>query len=382
MGESNIVIFSPKGNDLPLAESIASRLSVSLGEMGCGTFENKETKMFVGTSVRNKDAYVLQVMKDDPNDSIMELLMACYALKTACCRKVIGIIPYLPYSKQSKMRNRGSIPAKLLADLLCRAGLDHMLTMDLHSKEVQGFYDCPVDNLRASPFLIQYIQDRISGYTDAVIVARHPGSAARANAFAERLQLNIAVLHGEHNQEDSEQCDGRQSPPVPRRRNRGYSESASNEILVSLDSVRSFERQSSNQGLYNTVLPPLGLPTKIKKPLSIVGDVAGKICIIVEDIVDDATVLVQAAKILRNGGAIRIYAVATHGLFSGDACSIINDSHIDEVIVTNTIPVEQKMKQCPKIKSVDISPLLSEAVRRIHNGESMSYLFRNIALED
>lgn len=359
MGESNIVIFSPKGNDLPLAESIASRLSVSLGEMGCGTFENKETKMFVGTSVRNKDAYILQVMKDDPNDSIMELLMACYALKTACCRKVIGIVPYLPYSKQSKMRNRGSIPAKLLADLLCRAGLDHMLTMDLHSKEVQGFYDCPVDNLRASPFLIQYIQDRVPGYTDAVIVARHPGSAARANAFAERLQLNIAVLHGEHNQEDSEQCDGRQSPPVPRRRNRGYSESASNEILVSL-----------------------GLPTKIKKPLSIVGDVAGKICIIVEDIVDDATVLVQAAKILRNGGALRIYVVATHGLFSGDACSIINDSHIDEVIVTNTIPVEQKMKQCPKIKSVDISPLLSEAVRRIHNGESMSYLFRNIALED
>jgi len=313
----------------------------------------------------------------------MELLMVCYALKTACCRKVIGVIPYLPYSKQSKMRNRGSIPAKLMANLLCRAGLDHMLTMDLHSKEVQGFYDCPVDNLRASPFLIQYIQDRIPGYSEAVIVARHPGSAARANAFAERLQLNIAVLHGEHVQEDSEQCDGRQSPPPARRsRQRGYSEcAANNEILVSLDD-RSIERQSSNQGLYNILPPSLGLPTKIKKPLSIVGDVSGRICIIVEDIVDDASVLVQAAKILRNGGAVRIYVVATHGLFSGDACTNVNESCIDEIIVTNTIPVEEKIKECPKIKTVDISPLLSEAVRRIHNGESMSYLFRNIAMED
>jgi len=361
MGESNIVIFSPKGRDQPLAASVASRLGVSLGEMTCGNFANKETEMTISTSVRNRDAYVLQVMKDDPNDCIMELLMVCYALKTSCCRKVIGIVPYLPYSKQSKMRNRGSIPAKLMADLFCRAGLDHMLTMDLHSKEVQGFYDCPVDNLRASPFLIQYIQDRIPGYTDAVIVARHPGSAARANAFAERLQLNIAVLHGEHNQEDSEICDGRQSPPPARRsRNRGFSECATN----------------------NEMIVALGLPTKVKKPMSIVGDVADQMCIIVEDIIDDATMLVQAAKILRTGGATNIYVVATHGLFAGDACKIIMESCIDEIIVTNTVPVEEKMKECTKIKSVDISPLLSEAVRRIHNGESMSYLFRNIPLED
>lgn len=360
MGESNIIIFSPKGNKLPLATSIASRLGVSLAEMDCGTFANKETKMTIETSVRNRDAYILQVMKDDPNDSLMELLMVCYALKTACCRKVIGVIPYLPYSKQSKMRNRGSIPAKLVADLLCRAGMDHMLTMDLHTKEVQGFYGIPVDNLRASPFLIQYIQDRIPGYSEAVIVARHPSSAAKANAFAERLQLDIAVLHGEHVQEDSEMCDGRQSPPPARRiRQRGYSECAQTEILVSL-----------------------GLPTKVKKPLSIVGEVNGKICIVVEDIVDDASILVEAAKTLRNGGATRIYVVATHGLFSGDSCSNIMESFIDEVIVTNTVPNEEKIKQCPKIKSVDISPLLSEAVRRIHNGESMSYLFRNIPLDD
>lgn len=360
MGESNIVLFSLKGSDLPLATNIAKRMNITLGEMDCGYFANKETKMKIETSVRNRDAYILQVMKDDPNDCIMELLMMCYALKTACCRKVIGVIPYLPYSKQSKMRNRGSIPAKLMANLLCRAGLDHMLTMDLHSKEVQGFYDCPVDNLRASPFLIQYIQDRVPGYSEAVIVARHPGSASRANAFAERLQLNIAVLHGEHLQEDSDTCDGRQSPPPARRiRSRGFSECVNSEILVSL-----------------------GLPTKVKKPLSIVGDVAGKVCIIVEDIIDDATMLIDAAKILTNGGAVGIYVVATHGLFSGDACSSILESNITEVIVTNTIPVESKIELCPKIKTVDISPLLSEAVRRIHNGESMSYLFRNIPLED
>ncbi|XP_057310368.1 phosphoribosyl pyrophosphate synthase-associated protein 1-like isoform X2 [Hydractinia symbiolongicarpus] len=363
MGESNIILFSLKGTDLLLAKNISKRLSISLGTMECRLFANKETKLTIETSVRNRDVYVLQVMDNNPNDCIMELLMMCYALKTACCRKVIVMVPYLPYSKQSKMRNRGAIPAKLLAKLLCRAGMDHMLTMDLHSKEVQGFYDCPVDNLRASPFLIQYIQERIPDYFEAVIVARHPGAAARANSFAERLQLNIAVLHGEQALEESDQCDGRNSPPAARRaRSRAISEMS--------------DRDCSE------ITVPLGMPTKVKKPLTIVGDVKGKIAIIVEDIVDDAAVLCDAAKILKMEGANKIYVVATHGLFSGDAPRVLMESPIDEVIVTNTVPLENKLPSCPKIRSVDISPVLSEAVRRIHNGESMSYLFRNIPLED
>jgi len=357
-------------------------LNISLGSLKCGFFSNKETKLEIETSVRNKDVYVLQVMDGEPNDCLMQLMMMCYALKTACCRKVIGVMPYLPYSKQSKMRNRGAIAAKLMAQLLCRAGLDHMLTMDLHSKEVQAFYECPVDNLRASPFLIQYIQERIPGYQHAVIVARHPGAAARANSFAERLQLNIAVLHGEHVQEDSDKCDGRQSPPLGiarGTRSRGTSESICNDILPPVVTATG---QISTEGYYNLTISRMGLPTKVKKPLTIVGDVFGKIAIIVEDIVDDATALVDAATILNAGGALKIYVIATHGLFSGNAPQAIMDSKIDAVIVTNTVPLADKIRSCPKIQSVDISALLSEAVRRIHNGESMSYLFRNIPLED
>ncbi|XP_002165257.3 phosphoribosyl pyrophosphate synthase-associated protein 1 isoform X1 [Hydra vulgaris] len=377
MGESNIVFFSLKGTDLPLAKNVAARLNISLGVMDCGFFSNQETKLTISSSVRNKDVYVMQVIQGEPNDCIMELLMMCYALKTACCRRVIAVVPYLPYSKQSKMRNRGAIPAKLFAQLLCRAGMDHMLTLDLHSKEVQGFYDCPVDNLRASPFLIQCIQERIRRYQEAVVVARHPGCAARANAFAERLQLNIAVLHGEHIHEDSDLCDGRQSPPAIRR-SRFTSESSA-ECTVHIGDYENYGSELSTTYLLNL---EHGLPTKVKKPLAIVGDVRNKIAIIVEDIVDDATMIVDAALILINGGALSVYVVATHGLFSGNSLKLIMDSKIEEVIVTNTLPLEHILTKCPKIRQVDISSVLSEAVRRIHNCESMSYLFRNIPLED
>lgn len=359
MGESSVVLFSLKGTELPVAKNIASRLNISLGKMECGLFANKETNISVQTSVRNKDVYVLQVIKGDPNNCVMELLMMCYALKTSCCKRVIGVVPYLPYSKQSKMRNRGAIPAKMLAQLLCRAGMDHMITMDLHSKEVQGFYNCPVDNLRASPFLIQYIQERVD-YQNAVIVARQPGAAQRANSFAERLRLDFAVLHGQEMEEDSDKCDGRHSPPSLRR-NRSQLRNSESTVVSEI---------------------PIGLPQKVKKQLAIVGDVKDRVAIIVEDIVDDANVLKDAARILKNGGALKVYVVATHGLFSGDAPQVINDSQIDEVIVTNSVPLENKIRICPKIKTVDISPILSEAVRRIHNGESMSFLFRNIPLED
>jgi len=334
--------------------------------MECGLFSNKETRISIQASVRNKDVYVLQVISGDPNDCVMELLMMCYALKTSCCRRVIAVVPYLPYSKQSKMRNRGAIPAKMLAQLLCRAGMDHMITMDLHTKEVQGFYNCPVDNLRASPFLIQYIQERVVDYTNAVIVARQPGAALHANSFAERLRLDFAVLHGEQMEEDSDKCDGRHSPPSLRHAR-----------------TLSMSAQYPSEGLYSTQPTPLGLPAKVKKLLTIVGDVKNRVAIIVEDIVDDANALVDAARMLKqNGGALKVYVVATHGLFSGDAPTVIMESQIDEVIVTNTVPVDSKISICPKIKVVDISPILSEAVRRIHNGESMSYLFRNIPLDD
>ncbi|KAM9280849.1 phosphoribosyl pyrophosphate synthase-associated protein 1 isoform 4-T5 [Morus bassanus] len=324
----------------------------------------------------------------------MELLIMAYALKTSCARNIIGVIPYFPYSKQSKMRKRGSIVCKLLASMLAKAGLTHIITMDLHQKEIQGFFSFPVDNLRASPFLLQYIQEEIPDYRNAVIVAKSPDAAKRAQSYAERLRLGLAVIHGEAQCTEQDMDDGRHSPPMVKNA---------------------------------TVHPGLELPlmmAKEKPPITVVGDVGGRIAIIVmstntqqiqdtqrnllkhlkepqptkqkklaellilavpccnDDIIDDVESFVAAAEILKERGAYKIFVMATHGLLSADAPRLIEESSIDEVVVTNTVPHEVQKLQCPKIKTVDISLILSEAIRRIHNGESMAYLFRNITVDD
>ncbi|MGH0151498.1 UNVERIFIED_CONTAM: hypothetical protein FKN15_052685 [Acipenser sinensis] len=220
-----------------------------------------ETRVQIQESVRGKDVFIIQTVSKDVNTAIMELLIMVYACKTSCARSIIGVIPYFPYSKQCKMRKRGSIVSKLLASMMCKAGLNHLITMDLHQKEIQGFFNIPVDNLRASPFLLQYIQEE-------------------------------------------------------------------------------------------------------------------------DDIIDDVDSFLAAADTLKERGAYKIYVMATHGILSCDAPRLIEESAINEVVVTNTIPHEIQKLQCPKIKTVDISMILSEAIRRIHNGESMSYLFRNIGVDD
>ncbi|KAL4718080.1 hypothetical protein ACJJTC_018226 [Scirpophaga incertulas] len=292
----------------------------------------------------------------DVNNNIMELLIMAYACKTSSANSIVGVIPYLPYSKQCKMRKRGCIVTKLLAKMMCKSGLTHIITMDLHQKEIQGFYDCPVDNLRASPFLLQYIQESIPDYRNSVIVARNPGSAKKATSYAERLRLAIAVIHGEQKESESDEVDGRYSPPC----------------LHSVDKSRTMDV---------TVGVPAH-PAKEKPPINIVGDVAGRIAIMVDDMIDDVHSFVAAAEVLKDCGAYKIYILATHGLLSSDAPRLIEDSPIDEVVVTNTVPHELQKMQCNKIKTIDISVLLSEAIRRIHNKESMSYLFKNVTLED
>ncbi|CAB1342028.1 unnamed protein product [Coregonus sp. 'balchen'] len=233
----------------------------------------------------------------------MELLVMAYALKTSCAKNIIGVIPYFPYSKQCKMRKRGSIVCKLLASMLAKAGLTHIITMDLHQKEIQGFFSFPVDNLRASPFLLQYIQEEVPDYRNAIIVAKSPSAAKRAQSYAERLRLGLAVMHGEAQCSESDMADGRHSPPCVR-------------------------NTSGHPGLELPLMM-----AKEKPPITVVGDVGGRIAIIV-------------------------------------------------VVVTNTVPHEVQKLQCPKIKTVDVSMILAEAIRRIHNGESMAYLFRNITVDD
>ncbi|KAM5274169.1 phosphoribosyl pyrophosphate synthase-associated protein 1 isoform 1-T1 [Ctenodactylus gundi] len=346
-----------------LAKRITERLGAELGKSVVYQETNGETRVEIKESVRGQDIFIIQTIPRtlaaanvaccrDVNTAVMEMLIMAYALKTSCARNIIGVIPYFPYSKQSKMRKRGSIVCKLLASMLAKAGLTHIITMDLHQKEIQGFFSFPVDNLRASPFLLQYIQEEIPNYRNAVIVAKSPDAAKRAQSYAERLRLGLAVIHGEAQCTELDMDDGRHSPPMVKNA---------------------------------TVHPGLELPlmmAKEKPPITVVGDVGGSIAIIVDDIIDDVESFVAAAEILKERGAYKIYVMATHGILSAEAPRLIEESSIDEVVVTNTVPHEIQKLQCPKIKTVDISLILSEAIRRIHNGESMAYLFRNITVDD
>ncbi|XP_028267672.1 phosphoribosyl pyrophosphate synthase-associated protein 1 isoform X2 [Parambassis ranga] len=335
-----------------LAKKITERLGVELGKSVVFQESNSETRVDVKESVRGQTIFIIQTIPRDVNTAIMELLIMAYALKTSCAKNIIGVIPYFPYSKQCKMRKRGSIVSKLLASMLAKAGLTHIITMDLHQKEIQGFFSFPVDNLRASPFLIQYIQEEIPDYRNAIIVAKSPAAAKRAQSYAERLRLGLAVIHGEAQCSESDMADGRHSPPCVR-------------------------NTTGNTGLELPLMM-----AKEKPPITVVGDVGGRIAIIVDDIIDDVGDFVAAAEILKERGAYKIYIMATHGLLSADAPRLIEESAIDEVVVTNTVPHEVQKLQCPKIKTVDVSMILAEAIRRIHNGESMAYLFRNITVDD
>ncbi|XP_069785726.1 phosphoribosyl pyrophosphate synthase-associated protein 1 isoform X5 [Narcine bancroftii] len=298
-------VFSANSNAActELAKRITERLGVELGKAVVYQEPNRETRVEIKESVRGQDIFIIQTISRDVNTAVMELLIMAYACKTSCARNIIGVIPYFPYSKQCKMRKRGSIVCKLLACMLAKAGLTHIITMDLHQKEIQGFFNIPVDNLRASPFLLQYIQDEIQDYRNAIIVAKSPAAAKRAQSYAERLRLGLAVIHGEAQYAEYDMADGRHSPPAVK-----------------------------NTMIHSGLELPLMMP-KEKPPITVVGDVGGRIAIIV-------------------------------------------------VVVTNTIPHEVQKLQCPKIKTVDVSMILSEAIRRIHNGESMSYLFRNITVDD
>ncbi|XP_048846842.1 phosphoribosyl pyrophosphate synthase-associated protein 2 isoform X2 [Brienomyrus brachyistius] len=330
--KGGLIIFTANSNPAgrELGKRIAERLGVELGKVQVYQEANRETRVQIQESVRGKDVFIIQTVSS-----------------------ITGVVPYFPYSKQCKMRKRGSIVTKLLASMMCKAGLTHLITMDLHQKEIQGFFNIPVDNLRASPFLLQYIQEEIPDYRNAVIVAKSPASAKRAQSFAERLRLGIAVIHGEAQDAESDLVDGRHSPPMVK----------------------------NVAAIHPSLEIPLLIP-KEKPPITVVGDVGGRIAIIVDDIIDDVDSFVAAAETLKERGAYKIFVMATHGILSSDAPRLIEESAIDEVVVTNTIPHEIQKLRCPKIKTVDISMILSEAIRRIHNGESMSYLFRNIGLDD
>ncbi|KAG0028529.1 hypothetical protein BGZ81_004645 [Podila clonocystis] len=315
MASNSIKIFAGNSH-VELAKLVARRLGTELSKVVVLKYSNQETSVTIGESVRDEDVFIIQSGCGEINDNLMELLIMINACKTASARRITAIIPCFPYARQDKKdKSRAPITAKLIANMLTVAGANHVITMDLHASQIQGFFNVPVDNLYAEPSTLKYIAEQIPDYKNGVIVSPDAGGAKRATSIADRLDLDFALIHK--------------------------------------------ERKKANE----------------VSRMVLVGDVKGKIAILVDDMADTCGTLGLAAKTLAENGALKVYAIVTHGILCGKAVQVINDSVLTKVVVTNTVPHDDKKKICPKLDTIDISGTLAEAIRRTHNGESVSFLF-------
>jgi ribose-phosphate pyrophosphokinase len=304
------------GNSNPaLAQKICDFLHVPLGAARVRTFSDGEIMIEVTENVRGRDVYIVQSTCAPTNNNLMELLIMTDALKRASAATITAVIPYYGYARQDrKAAPRTPITAKLVADLITTAGVDRVVTIDLHAGQIQGFFNIPVDNLYAAPVILDYLKNRFKG-EKVVMVSPDAGGTERARAFAKRLECTLAVI------------DKRRTGP------------------------------------------------NVAEVMHLIGDVRDKIAIILDDMIDTAGTLTQAAKALKDNGARAIYACATHGVLSGPAIERINNSDIEEIVLTDTIPLGDKEQQTSKVRMLSVADLLAEAIRRIHEDESVSSLF-------
>ncbi|APG23610.1 MAG: ribose-phosphate pyrophosphokinase [Syntrophotalea acetylenica] len=310
---NNLKIFSGNSNT-PLAREICGHLAVPLGAAKVRPFSDGEIMVEIGENVRGRDVYVVQPTCAPANDNLMELLIMADALKRASAARITAVIPYFGYARQDrKVAPRTPITSKLIADLISTSGFDRVLTMDLHAGQIQGFFNIPVDHLYAAPVILRDIADRFSD--SLVVVSPDAGGTERARAFAKRLDASLAII------------DKRRSGP------------------------------------------------NVSQVMNIIGDVEGKTCIIVDDMIDTAGTLCQAAQALKDKGAGKVHAFATHAVLSGPALERIDNSCLEEVVVTNTIPLLDKLKACKRLRQLSVAELLAEAIRRINGSESVSSLF-------
>lgn len=306
-------IFAGNAN-VPLAEEICACLGVSLGRANVKTFSDGEVMVEVGENVRGRDVYLIQPTCAPANHNLMELLVMTDAIKRASAASITAVIPYFGYARQDrKVAPRTPITSKLVADLIATAGVDRVLTMDLHAGQIQGFFNIPVDHLYAAPVILDDINARYPG--KVVVVSPDAGGTERARAFAKRLDAGLAII------------DKRRSGP------------------------------------------------NVSEVMHIIGEVAGETCIIVDDMIDTAGTLCNAAQALMKHGAKEVCAYATHAVLSGPALERINSSPLKEVVITNSIPVAGKVESCPKLRALSVAELLAEAIRRINGDESVSSLF-------
>jgi len=310
---NRLKIFSGNSN-LPLAHAICRYLGMELGKAVVRTFSDGETMVEIGENVRGSDVFVIQPTCPPVNQNLMELLIMIDALRRASARRITAVIPYYGYGRQDrKVAPRTPITAKLVADLITTPGARRVLAMDLHAGQIQGFFNIPVDNLFAAPVLLEYICEHF--LENLVMVSPDAGGVERTRAFAKRLEAQLAII------------DKRRERP--------------NESQV----------------------------------MNIIGNVKGKNVVILDDMVDTAGTLCQAAQALQEHGAKVIHACTTHPVLSGPAIKRIEASPISKLIVTDTIPLGPEAQKCRKIEVLSVAGLLGEAIQRIHNEDSVSSLF-------
>ena len=301
-------------SSIPLAKEICDHLGIALGAATVSTFSDGEILVRIEENVRGMDVFVVQSCSDPVNKHIMELLIMIDALKRSSARRITAVIPYYGYARQDrKDQPRVPVTAKLVADLITTAGAHKVVTVDLHAGQIQGFFNIPVDHLYATPVLLNHL--RSMDLKDLVVVSPDAGGVERARAFAKRLNASLAII------------DKR--------------------------------REGPNQA----------------KIMNIVGDVDNRDVLLLDDMIDTAGTITQGAQACADKGARRVLAGCTHAILSGPALQRLNDSVLGQVIVTNTVPLAGKEQTCKKIEVLSVAPLLGEAIRRIHNEESVSSLF-------
>jgi ribose-phosphate pyrophosphokinase len=313
MPKEDLKLFTGNSNRA-LAQEICEYLGIPLGDATVSAFSDGEIRVKVEENVRGADVFVVQSCCPPVNDSIMELLIMMDALRRSSAHRITAVLPYFGYARQDrKDEPRVPITAKLIADLITTAGADRVLTMDLHAGQIQGFFNLPVDHLYALPVLLDYISKQ-SG-SNLVVVSPDAGGVERARAFAKRLQANLAII------------DKRREGP-------------------------------NNAQIMN-----------------IIGAVNGRDALLLDDMIDTAGTIIQAAQACKDKGARRVWAGCTHAVLSGPALERLGQSCLDEVVVTNTIPLNGKDKIYSKLRVLSVAPLLGEAISRIHGEESVSSLF-------
>ena len=314
MSHDRLMVFTGNANP-KLAEAVAQHLNISLGRATVGRFSDGEVMVELLENVRGKDVFVLQSTCVPTNDNLMEVMVMVDALKRASAGRITAAIPYFGYARQDRRPRsaRVAITAKVVADMLSSAGVDRVLTMDLHSDQIQGFFDVPVDNIYASPILLDDV--RKCNYPNLIVVSPDVGGVVRARALAKELDADLAII------------DKRRPKP------------------------------------------------NVAKVMNIIGDVVGRTCLIMDDMVDTANTLCEAANALKEKGATRVLAYCTHPVLSGPAIERIENSALDELVVTDTIPLNEAARNCKRIRQLSTAELMAETIRRINNEESVSSLF-------